>query len=84
MNRRTIWGCLGLACCLLVCSAQLVFGAEEGEEPIQLEAAELVYDQDSGTYLAEREVVLRQGEKELQAERNRRQQLKYKSVEKDW
>ncbi len=61
--------------CFLLCSPPLVFGAEEAtgraQEPVQLEAVELTFDQASGTYLAEQEVVLRQGEKELRADRMR-------------
>ncbi len=75
MKQRAIWRRLTLAGCLLVCSVQLAFGAKpergSSQEPVQLEAAELVFDQASGTYLAEREVVLRQGEKELRADRLR-------------
>jgi LPS-assembly protein len=37
--------------------------------PIQLEAAELVFDQKTGTYRAEQDVVLRKGEQRLQADR---------------
>ncbi|OEU77664.1 MAG: hypothetical protein BA869_09930 [Desulfuromonadales bacterium C00003107] len=75
MKHVTIWRRLALAGCLLVCSVQLVFGAEPGkvvsQEPVQLEAEELVFDQASATYLAEREVVLRQGEQVLRADRVR-------------
>lgn len=67
--------CLALAVSLLVCLVQLALGAESekssNQEPVQLEAEELVFDQASGTYLAEREVVLRQGEQELRANRVR-------------
>ncbi|WP_235606826.1 LPS-assembly protein LptD [Syntrophotalea acetylenivorans] len=66
---------LSLAVCMLVCSVPLAFGAEpeknSSQEPVQLEAEELVFDQASGTYLAEREVVLRQGGQELKADRVR-------------
>jgi LPS-assembly protein len=64
-----------LAGCLLVCSVQVVFGGApklgSSQEPVQLEAEELIFDQASGTYLAEREVVLRQGAQELRADRVR-------------
>ena len=75
MKQVAIWRRLALAGCLLVCSVQLAFGAEPkkavSQEPVQLEAEELVFDQASATYLAEREVVLRQGEQELRADRVR-------------
>ncbi|MEZ4484899.1 MAG: LPS assembly protein LptD [Syntrophotaleaceae bacterium] len=60
---------------MLISSAQLVCGAEtdryDTREPVQLEAEELVFDQASKTYLAERGVVLRQGEKQLEADQVR-------------
>jgi LPS-assembly protein len=70
-----MWRRLTLTGCLFVCAVQLAFGADlqrgSSQEPVQLEAAELVFDQVSGTYLAEGEVVLRQGEQELRADRVR-------------
>jgi len=75
VKQGAIWRCVALAGCLLICSVQLVFGAELGrtgsQEPVQLEAEELIFDQSSATYLAEREVVMRQGEQELRADRVR-------------
>lgn len=75
MKQKVIWWHLALAGCLLVCSVQLAFGAKSergsSQEPVQLEAEEMAFDQVSGTYLAEREVVLRQGEQELRADRVR-------------
>lgn len=53
----------------------MAFAAEpkigRSQEPVQLEAEELVFDQATGTYLAEREVVLRQGDQELRADQVR-------------
>ena len=73
MKRRAIWLRFKLACCLLVCSANLVHGAETGssQEPVQLEAEEVVFDEATNTYLAEREVLLRKGQQQLQADRMR-------------
>lgn len=74
MRRRAIWWGFKLACCLLVCSVQPGYGAEtdrDRQQPVQLEAEELTFDQATSTYLAEREVLLRQGDQQLQADRMR-------------
>lgn len=75
MKQIVVWMRLAVAGCILVCSVQQACAAAPekfgSQEPVQLEAEELVFDQASGTYLAEREVVLRQGEQELRADRVR-------------
>jgi LPS-assembly protein len=66
------WRCGIFLLFFLVLSGRSVLAQNETDNsspPIQLEATELVFDQKSGTYRAEQDVVLRKGEQRLQADR---------------
>jgi LPS-assembly protein len=66
---------LGPAICLALFSLPALAAENQApaaeSAPIELQAEELSFDKESGTYLAERDVLLRQGEQVLQADRVR-------------
>ncbi|MEZ4598459.1 MAG: LPS assembly protein LptD [Syntrophotaleaceae bacterium] len=72
MNTRALtWGqMLALLVCLtgIALPASAENGIRAQSLPVEIEADQLTYDEDSSTYLAERDVLLRRGEDILQAE----------------